>query len=139
MAQTERPASHRIFMAVPPPAPVPTTITSNIFVGAMTSRSLIRRDGDRSLRFSKMQMFGITRVRTARHRRPHGPQSRIAKTLESDFRCVVADDGVVAHKLEELPPALCRWLELSLVSQLFQQGFLLIGPTVHEFMTERAT
>ena len=28
MAQTLEPASHRIFMAVPPPAPVPTTIAS---------------------------------------------------------------------------------------------------------------
>src|SRR6478752_475328 len=30
MAQTWSPASHRIFMAVPPPAPVPTTIASYI-------------------------------------------------------------------------------------------------------------
>src|SRR5262249_5638342 len=43
IAQTESPASHKIFIAVPPPAPVPTTITSNVFVGMASLLSTPRR------------------------------------------------------------------------------------------------
>src|SRR5579859_3988190 len=48
IAQTESPASHKIFIAVPPPAPVPTTITSNIFVGMDSSLFTLHRLRSRS-------------------------------------------------------------------------------------------
>src|SRR5215470_5519738 len=48
IAHTESPASHKIFIAVPPPAPVPTAITSNIFVGMELSLLTPRRLRSRS-------------------------------------------------------------------------------------------
>src|SRR5579859_285615 len=48
IAQTESPASHKTFIAVPPPAPVPTTITSNIFVGMDSSLFTLHRLRSRS-------------------------------------------------------------------------------------------
>src|SRR5262245_7543195 len=112
IAQTESPASHRIFIAVPPPAPVPTTIASKSFVG-MSFVPLLRRTA-RALRcvgFMQVNVFGIIRMRTSRHRRPNQTQTGITQALEPNPRRVVANHGVVPHQLKKLSSAFRRQFE----------------------------
>src|SRR5437588_303918 len=102
MAQTLRPASHSIFMAVPPPAPVPTTIASYTLESKRSSPVLVLLGGDARYRwFTKLNVFRIIRMRTTRHFGPYGPEPGIADALQANFRRVVTDDGVVPHHLKK--------------------------------------
>src|SRR5712671_2612965 len=102
MAQTRRPASHRIFMAVPPPAPVPTTIASYTLGSKKSSLVPVGLGRDaRACWFTKICVFRIVRMRTTRHLGPYRPKSGIANTFQANFRGVVTDHGVIPHHLKK--------------------------------------
>src|ERR1700740_3571584 len=102
MAQTESPASHKSFIAVPPPAPVPTTITSNVFVSIRVFLNRVRWSCDlHGARFPQMRMLSIGRVRATRHGRPDHSQPGIAQTLQPNLRRVVTYYRVIPHQLEK--------------------------------------
>src|SRR5260370_9812351 len=97
-------------MAMPPPAPVPTTIASKSLIGMC--RSPLSRDSQccsgmiGGLR--EMHMFGIVGMRAAWHFEPGGAQAGIAERFQPDLGGVVADDGVVTHPLKEFAAPLRR-------------------------------
>src|SRR4051794_35855017 len=108
-------------MAVLPPAPVPTTMASNIFDGI-----------ELLLALREPRVLGIVGMRAGRHRRPRNLQAGIAETLETNLGGVIADHCVVAHHLEERPPTLGRRSELGFVRELFEQTVLLFRRAVQE-------
>src|SRR5262249_38669720 len=122
-AHTLRPAWHRVLMAIPPPAPVPTTITSYT-VSAMpmllamlrvcnSSRGLSRH----SLVFRRWQvkMLRIIPVGTSGRFRVER-ESRVVQLLEPRARSVKARDRVFPDQLEELAAFCFARPELALVS-----------------------
>ena len=97
-------------MAVPPPAPVPTTIASYTLVANERS-SLVLAGLDWSAsgcRLPKVRVFGIVGMRAAGIAGHTACKPGIAKALQSNLGRVVADNGVIAHHLEKRAPALRR-------------------------------
>src|SRR5581483_2659181 len=134
-AHTCRPASHSIFIAVLPPAPVPTTITSKVFEGK--NFSLLRAVGNAATgRFTEILVFRIIGMRTTRHLWPGRPETGIAESLQTDFGGVVPHDGVITHHLKKRTPRFCCWFEFLLVSQLLEKAVLLLRRALHKFPAE---
>src|SRR5436309_12547648 len=93
-AHTVSPASHRVLMAMPPPAPVPTTITSKTF-GAIPGAPL---SGFWRLQVAMARVAGMgTPGRLA-----VDPKPRIVELLQADLGGVEAHQGVLPDEPEEL-------------------------------------
>src|SRR5437016_2196795 len=124
-------------MAVPPPAPVPTTIASYTLGSKKSSLVLAGLGQDtRGRRFTKVRVFRIVGMRAPRHLWPHSAKPGIADTLQANFRRVVAHDGVVPDHLKKCASTFCRGLEFRFVGQFFQQAVLLFRRTVHKLPPE---
>src|SRR5882762_792112 len=137
MAQTLRPASHRIFMAVPPPAPVPTTIASYTLASKKSSLVLAGLGRDVPARwFTQVRVFRIVGMGTPRHLWPHNAQPGVADTFQANFRRVVTHDGVVPHHLKKCASAFRRGLEFRFVGKFLHQTVLLFRRTVHKLSPE---
>src|SRR6476659_3839243 len=95
-ARAFRPASQSSFSAVLPPAPVPTTITSNVFAGKEVPL----------FRCAEVTMFRIVEMGTPGHFRPDRAQSWITENLQAHLAGVIANDGIVAHQLKEFASGL---------------------------------
>src|SRR6266446_2141889 len=113
-AHTVSPASHRVLMAMPPPAPVPTTITSKTF-GAIPG-ALARSD----LRRLQVAMARVAGMRTPRGL-PVDPKPRIVELLQADLGGVEAHQGVLADEPEELPALFLSRAVAIPVGELAQQ------------------
>src|SRR4030081_193045 len=122
MAQTWRPASHRIFMAVAPPAPVPTTIASVTLGSKKSSLVLAGLGRDFGARwFTKVRVFRIVGMGTPRHLWPHNAQPGIADTFQANFRRVITHHGVVSHHLKKCASTFRRGLEVRSVGKFLHQ------------------
>src|SRR5882762_9470577 len=122
-ARTLRPASQRSFIAIPPPAPVPTTIASYTFVATENSPLVCNLECGYVFplaRFLQMSMFRIIGMAATRHAGPNHSQTGIAKTFQSDFCRVITDNGVIAHQLKEFTTRFCGGLEFSFVGNFLK-------------------
>src|SRR5258708_33148369 len=125
-------------MAMPPPAPVPTTIASKSLMGMC--RSPLSQDSQccsamiGGLR--EMRMFGIVGMRAAWHFGPGGAQAGIAERFQSDLGGVVADDGVIAHHLKEFAPGFGGGVEVRLIREHCEETLLLVRAAVQKLLAK---
>ena len=84
------------------------------------------------MRFDEMGVFAIVGMGAAGHFGPGSAQTGIAESFEAEFGGVVANDGVVAEKVEEFAAAFGAGSKFGFIGKLFEKSGLLRGGDIEE-------